>query len=84
VATPGPWWDDEGAIAYERRPGDKRYVACDHEHHGCCSAEDAEFIAHAREDVPALVAEIRRLRAERDGLKRTQTVNAARVLGPPG
>lgn len=28
------------------------------------SAEDAEFIAHAREDVPALVAEVERLREE--------------------
>lgn len=27
---------------------------------------DAEFIAHAREDIPALVAEIERLRAQRD------------------
>jgi len=30
--------------------------------------EDAEFIAHAREDLPALVAEVRRLRDQRDTL----------------
>lgn len=31
---------------------------------------DAEFIAHAREDVPALVAEVRRTRKENDRLRR--------------
>jgi len=30
---------------------------------------DAIFIAHAREDIPALLAEIERLRAERDDLR---------------
>jgi hypothetical protein len=30
---------------------------------------DADFIAHAREDVPALVAEVRRLKAEEQRLK---------------
>lgn len=30
------------------------------------SPEDAEFIAHARTDIPALLAEVERLRAERD------------------
>lgn len=29
--------------------------------------EDIEFIAHAREDIPKLIAEIRRLRAMDDG-----------------
>lgn len=33
---------------------------------GPTSRENAEFIAHAREDVPMLVAEVERLRAERD------------------
>lgn len=30
-------------------------------------ASDIDFIAHAREDVPALIAEVRRLRAEQPG-----------------
>ena len=30
-----------------------------------CEPQDREFIAHARTDVPALVAEVERLRAER-------------------
>lgn len=37
-------------------------------------AEDSEFVAHAREDVPALVAEVRRLRA---ALERIATENQA-------
>lgn len=32
----------------------------------CVMPEDAEFIAHAREDIPFLLAEIERLTAERD------------------
>lgn len=32
-------------------------------------AADAQFIAHAREDVPRLLSEIERLRAERDELR---------------
>lgn len=35
----------------------------DYEEGGIIRREDAEFIAHAREDVPALVAEVERLRA---------------------
>ena len=30
--------------------------------------EDKDFIAHAREDIPALIAEVRRLREEKEGL----------------
>lgn len=35
--------------------------------HGDNAWNDLEFIAHAREDIPALVAEIKRLRRERSG-----------------
>lgn len=58
AATPGPWeFDGKGDIVPD---GDKSdFVAMIH-----YSAEDAEFIAHARADVPALVAEVERLRAE--------------------
>lgn len=32
--------------------------------------EASQFIAHAREDIPALVAEVERLREERDDMRR--------------
>lgn len=61
AATGGDWYWDEG---YEQDiPG--RYVYCDE---GAIVAsadvleeDDAEFIAHARTDIPALLAEIERL-----------------------
>lgn len=69
-ATAGPWRT--------------QIAACDHmdtEDHsaikggagalvsGCIEWEpDATFIAHAREDIPALIAEVRRLREEHDAL----------------
>jgi hypothetical protein len=34
------------------------------------SMEDAEFIAHAREDVPALLAEVKQLRAQMDAVEK--------------
>jgi len=34
------------------------------------SKADADFIAHSREDIPALIAEVRQLKAERDVLVR--------------
>ena len=69
AATPGPWKvcpdeNDENTVPL---------VCCgpEDEHGGpvCCdplTEADATFIAHARADVPALVAEVRRLRAERE------------------
>jgi hypothetical protein len=69
AATPGPWHvDDEDyaeaiyaaddvttVIAGGRWGGEARVFE---------TTEDARFIAHARTDVPALVAEVRRLRTE--------------------
>lgn len=67
-ATAGPWRtqiaacdhtdaEDHSAV----KGGDGALVS------GCIEWEsDATFIAHAREDIPALIAEVRRLRAERD------------------
>ncbi|NUP18364.1 MAG: hypothetical protein HOZ81_20230 [Streptomyces sp.] len=75
AATPGPWGsrrDLNGAYTIEARPrislhgmesdGDIATLAA-----GRTDAEgyrNARFIAHAREDVTALTAEVRRLRAE--------------------
>jgi len=61
AATVGPW-----AYDFEPRGRDVAYVVI----HPASTAsiaedaieEDAEFIAHAREDFPALIAEVRRLR----------------------
>lgn len=63
-AMPGPWYRGEG---YEQMyPG--YYVASEAnglivlaEEEGILRDEDVQFIAHAREDVPALVAEVERL-----------------------
>lgn len=59
AATPGPWVVGPGAFW--------NYVVGSDEHGdhaGAQEKEDAAFIAASREDVPALVAEVRRLRAE--------------------
>lgn len=61
-ATPGPWVaadDDETTLAIDA-PNVGLFAWLDAEKH----YEDAEFIAHARSDVPALLDEIDRLTAE--------------------
>lgn len=45
-----------------------------------CENDDiAEFIAHAREDVPALLAEVKRLRAQNEELIRISLWSARRL-----
>lgn len=58
AATPGPWLSAKlhgewCAVNEERRIVAEMYQDCD--------VQDADFIAHAREDVPKLLAEIERL-----------------------
>jgi len=65
-ATGGPWWNDCGVIHAPHWDSDlPEGVACHpadtYNGNGKDWDADAEFIAHAREDIPALVAEIRRL-----------------------
>lgn len=72
AATPGPWttgiWFtgpcgeyNGGTVVY----GDGRTIAVFHQDYQSSSDYDnAEFVAAARAAVPALVAEVRRLRAE--------------------
>ena len=64
VATQGPWAvQDKGAIPLIYGPDGERVAkVIDHQ-------EDAAFIAHAREDIPALLDEVERLRAENEKLK---------------
>lgn len=67
AATPGPWCTDSWEIyqGTEYVPGVSLWIGetC----RGTGSPEqdraDAEFVAHAREDVPALLAEVQRLKA---------------------
>jgi hypothetical protein len=68
AATPGVWyWEALGEHGYPQRIGNDAEVAVaetwtDPE----WPPANAEFIAHARTDVPDLVAEVRRLRAAVD------------------
>ena len=57
AATPGPWVPEHYSLDdWEIIP-----VARGQDY-GICGQSDAEFIAHAREDIPALIVEIERLR----------------------
>jgi hypothetical protein len=67
-ATPGPWtyipdWGDVVSCAEESMCHIADIPTLDDR------PDDMEFIANARADIPALIAEIRRLRAEIDKLK---------------
>lgn len=70
AAHPGPWRrsDDEGSL--------ERYVLSEDDlmaisfgYRGNNTQAEANFVAHAREDVPALLAELAAVRAERDALQ---------------
>ena len=65
-ATPGPWDFHKG----DKLRGDRRSAVIEHFdcdfgewfiHGDLADISDAEFIAHTREDIPALVAEVERL-----------------------
>lgn len=59
-ATPGPWKYDKYSDNLVVENGYEAYL-------GELKGKDVEFLVHAREDVPALIAEVERLRAELDG-----------------
>ena len=65
AATPGPWakgcnrYGEHSVYGPEHEDVTPAYT--DHMHGESMMEEDATFIAHAREDVPKLIAEIRRL-----------------------
>jgi hypothetical protein len=58
AATPGPWKVVEGKSFGVQ--SENKNIA------NCFRAENEQFIAHARQDIPALLAEVERLREERD------------------
>lgn len=79
AATEGPWeWDDPTIGQHWSRPKPwtevvNADVACGGYCYGGSSSPiksdvDGQFIAHAREDIPALVDEVERLREEMDGM----------------
>lgn len=81
AATPGPWETGE-EVSYPGRcagiwpQGDTwNIVTTDCGVYGP-ELVDAVFIAHARTDVPALIAEVRRLRAENANRKPKHTPKA--------
>lgn len=74
AATAGPWHAYDANVDYD---GPSRWAAANDAHltldprydHldvtvDCGTEQDAEFVAHARDDVPALLSEVERLRAE--------------------
>jgi hypothetical protein len=76
AATPGPWHGDryDGSIKYEMRGADDALVlAVDHKNGtfgflGDKETADEKFVLHSREDVPYLLTEVERLRAENAAL----------------
>jgi hypothetical protein len=62
-ATPGPWTAHAEDIFYPRDDEDRGPVSSLLGGGEPGHLADAEFMAHARQDVPALVAEVRRLGA---------------------
>jgi len=80
LAAPGPWYADRGLGSFEHRihgqDGSRVMSAEDVDPES--AALNADFLAHARTDVPALVAEVERLRGYLDdhGYLATQRENA--------
>lgn len=73
--TPGPWWawiegrDGQSGDTFIGQGGDPQQKDLYLSHgagEGNVTDADVDFIAHARQDVPALLAEIRRLQAVTD------------------
>jgi hypothetical protein len=81
AATPGPW-AATGEYFCLAAP-DATHVVCfghDYDDYGDVKGPDAEFIAHARTDVPALLAEVERLRAELANLVGAIAQEAERII----
>ena len=79
AATPGPWCKDDGEALKVRAPHGGYVTILGNliGHHGSGGREqpdtvsaNADFIAHARTDIPALIAEVRWLRGLVDAYKK--------------
>ena len=76
AATPDPWivnYEEEDNYSVTPNGRWESGVAF------AAKAPDAEFIAHAREDVPALLVEVERLRRRRDELLYRALTNEGRL-----
>lgn len=85
AATPGPWYHVLAAIVgtTPRHDDDNTTCICNTEWGNSTNIQpNAEFIASAREDVPALLAEVERLRKQLDGLKKIVAFNAGSMSHP--
>jgi hypothetical protein len=69
-ATPGPWAAVCPRVNYRIMAGDLYVMEAGPD--GVRTADDAAFIAAARSAVPALVAEVRRLRMELEGAEKAR------------
>jgi len=73
-ATPGRWKHVD--MRRHQIICENKYICEDKYIGGIEDYENANFITHAREDVPNLLAEVRQLRAERDAIIKTVSKNS--------
>lgn len=71
AASPGPWENekDNRVIRWDEIGPHRGEVILETKHFPASTGRDCEFIAHARQDIPALIAEVRRLRSSNEGLR---------------
>ena len=89
-ATPGPWvrnaavMANGGLLVYISQAGHhQENVAWVSTVNSDRPGEDAAFIAHARDDIPALLTEVSRLRAEIEKLQHRRFPQTAAVTHQP-
>ncbi len=83
AATPGPWQAIDPADFSNQHPGwdvNGPYTIHDDEDQGFMDGRTANFIAHARQDVPALCEEMRRLKDRVKELETSVLDNAIKQL----
>lgn len=56
AATPGPWWQDQAEWKVHHGNACDRVVTCNHDEN---KVRDAEFIAYARNYLPAVLAALK-------------------------
>ena len=82
ATTPGPWVEgDDVETAGEIYAGDPRVPILHGPPFEGPREEDLQFIAHARTDVPALLAEVERLR---EMIRDSGILDQLRTMGPQG